>query len=112
MPDATPQAAQADSAQKSPLMSAKSFSDVLRSLIGRPITIVYTQSYERAAMGAQLTEGFYKGKIVGVEDTFITVATEFAPKVKNAEPEPVRQFVPITSVTRVTVMKSEILLHL
>jgi len=103
---------ESNTAQKSPLMSAKSFDAVLRALIGRAITIVTIESYEKAPMGAQLTQGFFRGKVVGVENDFVTIATEFAPKVKNAQPEPVRQFIPLNRVKRVSIMKSEILLHL
>jgi hypothetical protein len=85
-------------------------SDVLKSMTGRLVTMVNPQSLEGAPMGYRLTTGFYKAKIRAVAPEMLTVATEFVPH--HAEKEPVKQFIPIASIKRVSVMKQEIMIHL
>ena len=88
------------------------FADVIRSLTGKVVTMVNPQSLEDAPMGYQLTTGFYRAKIINVNEDFATVATELLHKGKETVKEPVKQFIPLRRIRRVTVAKSDILLHL
>ena len=92
--------------------SPQSFGDVFKSLIGKVITFVNPESLEDAPMGYQLTTGFYRAKILAVNPDFVTVATELLHKGREATKEPVRQFIPLKAVKRISIAKSDILIHL
>lgn len=109
MTDQTPDSQPAPSESKTRL-ELHTVSDVLKSMVGRLVTMVNPQSLEGAPVGYRLTTGFYKAKIRAVEPEMLTVATEFTPH--RAEKEPVKQFIPINSVKRISVMKQEIMIHL
>lgn len=91
----------------------KTFADVLRALVGKVVTIVNTESYEHAPVGFQIRSGFYRGKVSGLGRDYLILMTEFAQKKKNEEgAAPVKQFVPLAMVKRISLMKGECLLHL
>ncbi|MFH0946542.1 MAG: hypothetical protein V2A76_15205 [Planctomycetota bacterium] len=90
----------------------QSFADVFRSLLGKVITCVNPESLEDAPMGYQLTTGFYRVKILAVNPDFVTVATELVHKGRDATKEPVRQYIPLEAVKRISIAKSDILIHL
>lgn len=86
--------------------------DVLKSLTGKVVTMVNPKSLEDAPMGYQLTTGFYRAKILAVTDEVLSVATELVHKGKQVSKEPVKQFIPLWSIKRISIMKSDILVHL
>ena len=89
-----------------------SFLDVLRSLTNKIVTMVNPESLENAPMGFQLTTGFYRAKVLGVQGDFLTVATELLHKGRDASKEPIKQFIPITSIKRVSVGKADVFIHI
>lgn len=89
-----------------------SFLDVIRSLLGRVVTVANPESLEDAPMGFQLNTGFYRAKILAVQGDFITVATELVHRGKEASKEPVKQFIPLARIKRVTVAKAEVYVHI
>lgn len=106
----------ANEAQKvdtaSPEKTPGSFAEVLRSLTGKVVTFVNPESLEDAPMGYQLTTGFYRAKIIGVQDDFIIVATELLHKGRDATKEPVRQFIRLSSIKRISIAKTDTLVHI
>ena len=100
------------SAAAKPVVENKSFSEVLRALVGKVVTIVNAESYENAPMGHQLRAGFYKAKVAGLGNDYLILITEFSQKSSGEGKEPVKQFVPLTQVKRISLMKSEMLLHI
>ena len=90
----------------------QTFDAVLRALTGQVVTFVNPESYEDAPVGYRLTTGFYKAKVMAVGADYMTVATELAHKRGEKETEPVRQFIPLARIKRVSVMKSERLIHI
>ena len=93
-------------------IESSQFADVLKSLIGQIVTMVNPESFEDAPMGSRLTTGFYRAKVLAVGGDFLTVATEFVHKKGEKAKEPVKQFIPLHQVKRISLMKSDKLIHL
>ncbi len=89
----------------------QTFDAVLRSMVGKVVTFVNPESYEDAPVGYRLTTGFYKAKVVAVGKDYLSVATELIHKRGEKETEPVRQFIPMAQIKRISVMKGERLIH-
>ena len=89
-----------------------SFLDVVRSLTGKVVTMVNPESYEHAPLGHQIRAGFYRAKLTGMGSDYIICVTQYVKTGKDARKEPVKQFIPMVRINRISVMKSEILLHL
>lgn len=106
MTETTPAAAAAAAPAK-----FATFREILESLTGKVITMVNPESYEDAPVGHRLTTGFYKAKIVTVGEDFMTVATEYVHRGDQSK-EPVRQFIPLANIKRISVMKGERIIHL
>ena len=100
----------APKAASKPTMENTSFQEVLRALVGKVVTIVNSESYESAPMGHQLRTGFYRAKVTGLGKDYLIVMTEFADRGKDAEP--VKQYIPLGQVKRISLMKAERLLHI
>ena len=97
-----------------PPQAAPSFGDfqsVLKSLVGKVVTIVNPESFEDAPVGNRLTTGFYRAKVIGVQADYVAVATEYVHK-RGGSKEPVKQFIPLTQVKRVSLMKSDRIIHI
>ena len=88
------------------------FRDVLRAMSGQIVTVVNPESYEDAPMGSRLTTGFYKAKVLSVGSDFVSLATEFVHKKGEQAREPVKQFIPVARIKRVSVMKTDKVIHL
>ena len=95
-----------------PVQDDKMFDEILKSLLGKTITIVNPESYEDAPVGHQIRAGYYRAKLTGMGQDFLTVMTEYVHTGRETSKEPVKQFIPTRQVKRVSVMKSEILLHI
>lgn len=95
-----------------PTASMHSMADVLASLKGKIVTMVNPESLEDAPMGYQLTTGFYRAKILTVSDQMVIVGTELVRKGREAAKEPVKQFIPIHRIKRISIAKSDILVHI
>jgi len=100
---------ESEPAKAAPLTS---FSSVLKALIGKVVTVANPESYEDAPIGHRIHAGFYSAKIVDVRDDFLILATQFHHARGQGGDEPVSQYIPIGKVKRVSVMKSEKILHI
>lgn len=88
------------------------FADVLKSLIGKPVTVVNPESYEDAPVGHQIRAGYYRGKVAGLGMDYVILVTEYVHKGKEASREPVKQYIPFHRIKRVSLMKGERLIHI
>ncbi len=95
-----------------PAMENRKFGDILKSLTGQVVTIVNPESYEQVPLGFEVRTGFYRAKVTAVGIDFVALATDFVRKGKNAGKEPVKQFLPLSRIKRISVMKSERLIHI
>jgi hypothetical protein len=95
-----------------PETDTKCFKDILKSLIGNVVTVVNPQSYEEMPVGHQIKPGFYRAKVLSMGEDFFAVVSEHQHAGKHAKKEPVKQFIPIREIKRVSVLKSERLIHL
>ncbi len=99
-------------AARVPIEEDRSFADVLRSLIGQTVTIANPESFEHAPVGRQIKAGYYRGKPVAMGRDYLTVVTEMAQGGKSSAKEPVKQFIPLAQIKRVSIRKTERILHL
>lgn len=92
----------------------KCYRDVFAALTGKVVTIVNPESFEEAAVGHKLTTSFYRGKILGVGEDHFRLQTVFKKHggKADADTEAVVQYVPFQQVKRVSVMKTESVIHL
>lgn len=88
------------------------FSSVLKALVGKVVTVANPESYEDAPIGHRIHAGFYNAKVVEVRDDFIILATQFHHARGDLGDEPVSQYIPLGRIKRVSVMKSEKILHI
>ena len=95
-----------------PVVEDRSFSDLLESLLGKVVTIVNPESYEDAPVGHQIRAGFYRAKPIGMGKDYLILRTEYVHKGRDAGKEPVQQYIPLDKIKRISVMKSERLIHL
>jgi hypothetical protein len=93
-------------------LDASTYRGLLESLVGRVVTFANPESLEDAAVGYVLTTGFYRTKLLSVRDDYFSVAAELVHKGKDAIKEPVRQFIPMHAIKRVTIGKSDIVIHI
>ena len=98
--------------QAAPIYEDQSFHDFLKTFLGQLITIVNPESYEDAPVGHQIRAGFYKAKLIGLGNDYLILATQFVHSGKSHEKEPVRQYIPIANIKRVSLLKGERLLHI
>lgn len=103
---------QATPATSKPITEDRNYEGVLRSLLGKKVSIVNPESYEVAAMGFQLKEGHYNGKITGWGHDYLIVHTAIALSKKEGGQNLVQQYIPIDRIKRISVMKAGIILHL
>ena len=80
---------------------------VLKALTGRKVTIVNPESYEAAPVGFKIKEGFCDGKLTGVDTDFNTLAATF-----STGKQPVKQFIPIQCIKRLSLMKDSVFFHI
>ena len=102
----------AQQAKAGPIVEDKSFQDLLKSLMGQVVTMVNPESYEDAPVGHQIRAGFYKAKPIGLGKDYLIVATEYVHTGREASKEPVRQYIPLTNIKRISIMKGEKLIHI
>ena len=95
-----------------PAVEQKKYTDILRSLIGKTVTVVNPESYEDAPVGHTLKVGFSSAKITGGGTDHFVMMTEYRKAGKGARSEPVKQFLSFDKIKRVSVVKQEIILHL
>jgi len=99
-----------------PALEARTFRDVLRSLVGHAVTVVNSESYEDAPVGHQIRAGFYPAQLAGLGEDYLVLVGQYvhSPGAARSAPrtEPVRQYVPIAHVKRISILRSERLLHI
>ena len=93
-----------------PVVDDKEFLDLIKSLLGKTVTIVNPASYEHAPVGFTLKAGFYRAKVTGMGRDYLTLVTEMR-KGKDSG-DAVKQFLPLKEIKRISVMKLERLIHI
>lgn len=89
----------------------RSFADLFTPMLGKLITVVSPESFEDAPVGRQLKSGFYRAKLVGMGTDYIVILTEYQHRGNQPRKEPAKQFIPLTRVKRLSMMKSELIIH-
>ena len=97
---------------KAPNIEDRDFHDLLKSLMGEIVTVVNPESYEDAPVGHQIRAGFYRAKPIGLGTDYLILATEFVHSGRATGKEPVRQYIPLGRIKRISVLKTEKLIHL
>lgn len=95
-----------------PVVHAESYREVIEQLVGKVVTMVNPESFEDATVGSRLVTGFYKAKISFVGADYVEVLTELERKRGGPRKEPVKQFIPIRKIKRISLLKGERLIHI
>lgn len=95
-----------------PANENRSFVDVLKSLLGETVTMVNPQSYEDAPHGHQIRAGFYRAKLVGLGHDYLIVVAEYVHADNQGSKEPAKQYIPVDKIKRISLTKSEQLIHI
>ena len=96
-----------------PVIEDKSLADVIKTLLGKIVTFVNAESFEEGGLGHKVEASWYKGRLAGLGKDYLIVVTEFKHGTgKKGTKEPVKQYVPMGMVKRISVMKSQILVHI
>ena len=89
----------------------RDYRGVLESLVGKKVVVVNPESFEALpAEGHELREGYYPGKISGFGTDYMIFQTVLAATKKDRQP--VQQYIPVSRVKRVSMMRGRTLLHL
>lgn len=99
-------------AATAPVIEDKTFVDVLKSLLGKTVTIVNPESYEDAPVGHQIRAGYYRAKPMGLGKDYLIVIAEYVHSGRESGKEPVKQYIPFERIKRISLMKSERLIHI
>jgi len=112
-PETTSDQEMARQTAPSPSTEAKTFSGILQNMLGKVVMFVNAESFEEGGLGYTLEAGWYRGKLTNIGDDYLTVMSEFKHGAgKKATKEPIKQYVPKDKVKRITVMKSQIVIHI
>ena len=95
-----------------PVTEDKSFLDILKSLMGKTVTVVNPESYEDAPVGHQIRAGYYRAKPIGMGKDYIILMAEYVHSGRETGKEPVKQYIPLEKIKRISLMKSERLIHI
>ena len=95
-----------------PIIEERHFLDVLKSLVGKTVTMVNPESYEDAPAGHQIRAGFYRAKLIGMGNDYLIVMAEYTRAGREGRKEPVKQFIPIERVKRISQKRTEWLIHI
>lgn len=96
-----------------PVVEDRPFLEVLRTHLGKVFLIANPESFEESGLGHQIHAGWYKAKLVGVGRDYLIVVTEFTHGTgKHASKEPCQQYIPLDKIKRLSLMRTERLLHL
>ena len=90
----------------------RTFVDVLESLVGKKVTVINPQSFEAMAVGTKLKEGMYQGTVSGLGNDYLILSTVMEAPKKEGGQQPVRQFIPLAQIKRLSVMKTGAMIHL
>jgi hypothetical protein len=99
-------------ADAKPTIEDRDFKSILKALIGKKCTVVNPESYEAATVGFQLKQGQYVGKIGGLGQDYLIFHTVIETSKKEGGKAPVKQFIPLGRVKRISLMKDNYILHL
>lgn len=94
------------------IIEDRMFLDVLKSLVGKTVTMVNPESCEDAPAGHQIRVGFYRSKLIGLGKDYLIMVAEYTRAGKEGRKEPVKQYIPIERIKRISQMKSEWLVHI
>ena len=95
-----------------PVTESRDYIEIVKSLMGQIVTIVNPESYEDAPVGHQIRAGFYRAKLIGLGNDYVILATELVHTGKESAKEPVRQYIPLAKIKRISILKGEKLLHI
>jgi hypothetical protein len=94
-----------------PTKMDKSFMSILESHVGHDFMIVNPESYEETGLGHTIKSDWYPGKLVATGNDFIVIVVRFQHG-KNAADEHAEQYVPLSRVKRISILRSGRFLHL
>ena len=96
-----------------PTIEDKDFVDVLKDHLGKVFTIANSESFEKTSLGHEITASSYPAKLLGVGRDYVILIIEWKHGTgKKSTSEPLKQYIPISRIKRVGIMKSGRQLHI
>ena len=97
----------------SPTIVDTGFLDVLKEYLGKLFTIANAESFEKTGLGYQIGPSSYPAKLIGVGRDYVIVMIEWKLGAgKKATSEPLKQYIPLSRIKRIGIMKSGRQLHI
>lgn len=91
----------------------KSFLSVLESHVGHDFTVINPESYQETGLGHAIREDWYPAKLAATGHDFVVLVQRFEHGTgKNATSEPVEQYLPISRIKRISILRSGRYLHI
>jgi len=103
---------ESEAVEPEPSLDPRTFHDVLRGFLGKLVTIVNPESYEDAPLGHNIRKGWYPARAVGLGKDYLVLVTEYKHAGNVSQVEPVKQYIPVQKIKRVSMMRNELLIHL
>lgn len=95
-----------------PITEDRTFFDVLKDLAGKTVTMVNPESYEDASVGQQIRAGFYRAKVIGLGKDYLIMVAEYSRADREGRKEPVKQYIPVERIKRISMTKGDWLIHI
>ncbi len=96
-----------------PTIEDKHFVDVLKDHLGKVFTIANSESFEKTGLGHEISASSYPARLVGVGRDYVIMMIEWKHGTgKKSTSEPLKQYIPISRIKRVGLMKSGRQLHI
>ncbi len=96
-----------------PTIEDKDFVDVLKDHLGKVFTIANSESFEKTGIGHQISASSYPARLLGVGRDYVIVLIEWKHGTgKKTVTEPLKQYIPVSKIKRVGIMKSGRQLHI
>ncbi len=94
-------------------IASVTFRQILERHLGKEFMVVNPESFEDSAFGHQLHAAWYHAKLVALGIDFAVLVMEYQHgSGKSATKEPCEMYVPMAKIRRVSIMKSERILHI
>ena len=92
------------------------FHDLLMLLIGMPVTVVNSESYEEGPVGHLIRPAFYQARAIGMGRDYVILAGKFvhhgAGVANGSTKELILQYLPIARIKRISILATEFLIHI
>ena len=96
-----------------PIIEERDFRKLLETCLGSTFLIANPESFEDSGFGHEITASWYKARLIGLGHDYLILVSQFQHGAgKKATKEPMKQFIPFSWIKRISLMKSERIIHI